>query len=293
MRQHYELYLLLIPVLGYYAIFHYGPMYGVQIAFKNFMPKFGINDSPWVGLTHFSNYINSYYFIRLIRNTLLLNFYNLLFGFPAPIILALLINELRRMTFKRVIQTVTYLPHFVSIVVICGILHDFLSERGLINSIITAFGGAATPFLMSPGAFRPVYVLSGIWQEVGWGSIVFLAAISAIDQELYEAATIDGAGKWRQVINVTIPSIAPTIIIMFILRVGHLMNVGAEKILLLYNELTYETADVISTFVYRQGLLRADYSYSTAVGLMNSVINFFLVVSTNAISKRVSETSLW
>jgi len=293
-KTYYQLYILIIPVIAYYAIFHYWPMYGAQIAFKNFTPTEGIFGSKWVGFKHYVDYWNSYYFWRLIRNTLLLNVYNLIFGFPAPILLAILINEVRAKYFKRTVQTVTYIPHFVSIVVICGLLKDMLNANGFFNYIInTTFNRPGVAYLLDPKYFRFIYVSSDIWQEVGWGSIVYLAAITAVDSELYEAAFIDGAGRFRKLIHVTIPCILPTIIILLILRMGRMMSVGSEKVLLLYNSATYETADVISTFVYRKGLLEMNYSYSAAVGLMNSVLNFILVVSANQISKKVSETSLW
>ncbi|MDR1061844.1 MAG: ABC transporter permease subunit [Clostridiales bacterium] len=294
MRAYYQLYLLIIPVVAYYLVFHYWPMYGAQIAFKDFSPGEGIWGSPWAGLKHFRTYFGSYYFWRLIRNTLLLNVYNLLYGFPAPIILALLINEVRSRGYKRAVQTITYIPHFISLIVICGLLKDMLNANGLINYLLNAaFGREGVAYLLDPRYFRTIYVASGIWQQIGWGSIIYLAAITSIDQELYEAASIDGARRLRKLIHITIPSILPTIIIMLIMRMGQMMNVGAEKVMLLYNSATYETADVISTFVYRKGLLEMDYSYSAAVGLLNSIVNFALVASSNSISKRFSETSLW
>lgn len=282
-----------VPGVLYYIIFHYIPIYGASIAFKNFRPALGILESPWVGFRHFVSFFNSYYFWDILRNTILLNVYELLWGFPAPILLALLLNEIRSTMFKKTIQTVTYLPHFISTVVICGIIVDFTMEKGLINNIIALFGGATTNLLMKPEFFRTIYITTEIWQGVGWGSIIYLAALTSIDPELYNAATVDGASRLRQVIHVTLPGIAPTIVIMLILRLGKMMSVGAEKILLLYNPSIYETADVISTFVYRKGLLEANYSYSAAVGLFNSVINFALLIMANKISRKVNETSLW
>jgi putative aldouronate transport system permease protein len=293
-KANYQLYLLIIPVIAYYVIFHYWPMYGAQIAFKQFTPSDGIFGSKWVGFKHYIDYYNSYYFWRLIRNTILINVYNLVFGFPAPILLALLINEVRLRFFKRTVQTITYIPHFVSMIVICGLLKDMLNANGFFNYLVNGlFNKPGIAYLLDPKYFRAIYVSSGIWQEIGWGSIVYLAAITSIDPELYEAAVIDGAGRFRKLLHITIPCILPTIIILLILRVGRMMNVGSEKVLLLYNSATYETADVISTFVYRKGLLEMNYSYSAAVDLMNSVINFILVASTNQISKKLSETSLW
>jgi putative aldouronate transport system permease protein len=287
------IYLMLLPVVAYYLVFHYEPMYGAQIAFKDFSPGKGIWNSPWVGFKYFKEWFNSVYFWRLMRNTLLINVYDVLFGFPAPIILALLLNEIKSRTFKRTAQTVTYLPHFISLVVVCGLIVDFLTNDGLINNILNALGLESIPFMIKPEWFRTIYVTSGIWQGVGWGSIIYLAALSGVDPQLYEAATMDGAGRWKQTWHITLPCIMPTIVIMLILRLGQMLNVGAEKILLLYNPSTYETADVISTYVYRRGLLEMNYSYSTAVGLFNSIINFILLVTFNKVSRRITETSLW
>ncbi len=292
-RKNYSLYLLVLPVLLFYILFSYKPMYGAIIAFKNYTPMRGIWDSPWVGFDHFIRFFNSIYFGRLIANTLLLSVYSLIFGFPAPIILALLLNEVRNKKFKSISQTITYLPHFVSMIVITGMLVNFAMTTGLFNDIIVFFGGERSPLLQNPGLYRTIYVASSIWQEVGWGSIIYLAALSGVDSELYEAAMIDGAGKFRQLINVTLPSITPTIIIMLILKMGSLMSIGYEKTILLYNPSTYETADIISSYVYRIGLLEQNWSYSTAIGLFNSVINLILLILTNKISKKYSETSLW
>lgn len=286
-------YIMAIPLILFYAIFHYAPMYGAIIAFKDFTPAKGIIDSPWVGLKHFKNFFSSMYFGRVLRNTILINLYSLIFGFPAPIILALLLNEIRNEKFKKSVQTISYLPHFISIMVICGMLVDFLARDGIITDLIVLFGGERDNFLMRPELFRTIYVSSGIWQHVGWDSIIYLAALTGIDPELYEAARIDGATRWKQTWHITLPGIAPTIIILLILRIGGMMSVGFEKIILLYNDATMETADVISSFVYRKGLLEFSYSFSAAVGLFNSIINFILVISVNRISRKVSETSLW
>ena len=286
-------YLLALPVIAYYVIFCYIPMYGVTLAFMDFSPVKGYFGSPWIGLKHFTSFFNSYYFTRLLTNTLLLNIYDLLWGFPAPIILALLINELRAKRFKRVVQTISYLPHFVSMVVIAGIIRQFCSADGFVNQIVALFGGTKSDLLSFPELFRTIYISSGIWQGVGFGTIIYLAAISSINPELYDAAYVDGAGRFRQALNVTLPSIMPTVIILLILRIGSMMNVGFEKIILLYSPVTYETADVISTFVYRKGLIESNFSYSTAVGLFNSVINFALLIFANKLSRKVSESSLW
>jgi putative aldouronate transport system permease protein len=288
------LYLMILPVTIYFVIFHYTPMYGAQIAFKDFNPFDGIVNSPWVGFKYFKQFFESVYFTRLIRNTLIINIYSILIGFPAPIILALMINEVVSTKFKRVIQTIVYLPHFISIIVVSGMIMSFLSTRsGIINMIIRFFDGESIQFMATPSWFPTIYVFSGVWQEAGWGSIIYLAAITSIDTELYEAAIIDGSSKWKQLIHITLPSLIPTIIIMLILRMGGLFTVGFEKIMLLYNPLTYDTADVISTYVYRRGVLGMEYSFSTAVGLFNSVINLLMLALFNAFCKKVSETSLW
>jgi putative aldouronate transport system permease protein len=287
------IYLMMLPGILYYLVFHYIPMYGATIAFKQFTPAAGIWGSDWVGFKHFQDFFRSYYFIRILKNTLLINLYSLVFGFPAPILLALLLNELRKQWFKRTVQTLTYLPHFVSVMVISGLIIDFSSKNGLINDIIVWFGGSRGNLLMNAELFRSIFVSSGIWQEIGWGSIIYLAALSGIDQELYDAAKIDGAGRWKQTLSVTLPGIMPTIIILLILRIGHMMDVGFEKVILLYNPSTYETADVISSFVYRKGIVDANYSYSAAIGLFNSLINFLLLIGANKLSRKYSDSSLW
>ncbi|MEG6588459.1 ABC transporter permease [Paenibacillus barengoltzii] len=287
------LYLMMIPVIAYYVIFHYGPMYGAIIAFKDFTPVKGILGSDWVGLKHFEEFFGSYYFLRVLKNTILISLYTLIFEFPAPIILALLINEVRRRYFKRVVQTITYMPYFISLVVICGIITDFTNADGLINRLFMLFGYDGQAMLQKPELFRPIYVMSEIWQRIGWESIIYIAALMSIDLEQYEAARIDGASRLKQMFYITLPGLVPVITIMFILRIGNLLNVGFEKIILLYNPITYETADVISTFVYRKGLLEFGWSYSSAVGLFNSVINLALLISANYISRKVNENSLW
>lgn len=290
----WSLYLLVLPVIAFFLIFHYWPLWGAQIAFRDFVPRRGITASEWVGLEHFERFLTSNYAPRVIRNTIVISLLELLFSFPAPIILALLMNELRSQKFKRTVQTVTYLPHFISLVVVTGMIKDFVSTQGILNDLRVFLGAdARIPMLARAELFRPIYIVSGIWQSVGWGSIIYLASLSGIDGALYEAASIDGAGRWKKLLHVTLPGIAPTIIIMLILRVGQIMNVGYEKIILLYTQSTYETADVISSYVYRMGLLNMDLSYSAAIGLFNSAISFLLVIITNAISRRVSETSLW
>lgn len=287
------IYLIFIPIFIYYAVFKYFPLYGLTLAFKEYLPSQTIWSSPWIGLENFRRFFNSVHFGRILKNTLVISIYEVIFGFPAPIIFALLLNEIKNSKFKRTIQTVTYLPHFISTMIICGIILDFSLPNGLFNDIIVFFGGDRQPLLMNPRLFRPIYIGSGIWSGFGWGSIVYLSALSSIDVELYEAAVIDGAGRFKQMLYITLPGIAPTITILLIMKIGGLMSVGFEKIFLLYNPLVYEVADVISTFNYRKGLVEFDYSYSTAVGLFNSVINIILLTTANKLSRKVSETSLW
>ncbi|WP_436237817.1 ABC transporter permease [Paenibacillus sp. LjRoot153] len=287
------LYLMMVPVLAYYFIFHYAPMYGAIIAFKEYTPIKGILGSPWIGFQNFHDFFTSYYFWRILKNTVLISLYTLCFEFPAPIILAILINELANKRFQRFVQTVTYMPYFISLVVIAGMIKDFTNNGGVVNTLLTYFGANDTAMLQKPELFRTIYVLSEIWQKIGWESIIYLAALMGIDQEQYEAAKMDGASRLKSIWHITLPGILPTISIMFILRMGNLLNVGFEKIILLYNPSTYDTADVISSFVYRKGLLEFGWSYSAAVGLFNSVINLALLITANKISKRISENSLW
>ncbi len=292
-RRNHRLYLLVLPVLVYYIIFHYTPMFGAIIAFKNYSPSLGIFGSSWAGLTHFKDFFSSYYFGRILKNTLVLSVYTIVFCFPAPIILALLMNELRSRIFLKVTQTIVYLPRFVSIIVICSLIKTFTYSDGIINDILAPFLGQRIPFLQEPKYFRTVYIISEIWQTMGWDSIIYMAALAGVDQELYEAARVDGAGKLRQLWCVTLPSIAPTIVVLLIIKVGSMMNIGYEKIILLYNESVYETADIISTFIYRKGLLDFSWSYSTAVGLFNSLCSFVLLISANFLSRKLTESSLW
>lgn len=286
-------YLMVLPVIAFYIIFHYKPLYGIIIAFKDFSPMKGIWGSEWVGLQHFKDFFESYYFARVLKNTLRISLSTIIFGFPMPIIFALLLNEIKNMKFKRVVQTISYMPHFISGIVVCSMIRMFTANTGIITYILTFFGVPEISLLTQSKYFLPIYVISGIWQEMGWGAIIYLSALSGINQELYEAAAIDGANRWKQTIHVTIPGIIPTIIIMILLRLGSVMNVGYEKVMLLYNEGIYDTADVISTFVYRRGLVNMEFSYSSAVNLFESVMNFLIVVVFNKISKKVTEVSLW
>ncbi len=293
--QEWRLYLLLIPFLAWYALFMYKPMYGLQIAFKDFSLFKGIEGSAWVGLEHFKQFFNGPYFGRTLKNTLLLSLYQLIFAFPAPIVLALLLNEVRNRLFQKFVQTFTYLPHFISIVVVAGIVTNFLApSTGVVNSILQLFGGEKLYFLTKPEYFRIIYIISmDIWKEMGFGAIVYIAALAGVNPALYEAAKIDGAGRFQLIWNVTLPSIIPTIAIMLILKIGQLMEVGYEAIILLYQPATYETADVISTYVYRSGLQEGQYDLATAAGLFNASVSLLLVIMANRLSKKLTETGLW
>ncbi len=288
-----SLYLLMLPVLAFYILFCYQPMYGALIAFQDYSPRLGILGSQWVGLKNFKMFFSSPDFVRILKNTLKISFTNLIFGFPVPILFALLLNEIRNAKFKKVIQTASYLPHFISMVVICGMVKTFVGQNGVIGILVGKFTGGSTNLLMQPNMFVPIYVLSDIWQSMGWESIIYLAALSSVDVQQYEAADIDGAGIFRKMINITLPSIAPTIITMLILRVGKIMNVGYEKIILLYNPAIYDVSDVISSYVYRMGFETQNWGYSTAVGLFNSVINLTLLITANWVSKRLSGSGLY
>ena len=268
-------------------------MGGLLIAFENYSPTTGMLGSDFVGLEHFKSFVSNPYFWRLMRNTITISGACLIFGFPAPIILALLLNELTCKRFQRGVQLVAYLPHFISMIVICGLITKFTADRGIINDIMAFFGAERVSFLNYPKYFVPVYVISGIWTDIGWNSIIYFAALTGIDKQLYEAAVIDGAGRFKQVLHVTIPGIMPTIVTMLILQIGNLLNLGYEKIILLYNPITYETADVITTYVYRKGILEGSFSFSTAVGLFNSVLNFALLYIANTVSRKAGEGSLW
>ncbi|MCS7462865.1 ABC transporter permease subunit [Paenibacillus doosanensis] len=294
MHRNWDLYMLVFPVVLYFIVFHYIPMYGVQIAFKDFIATKGIAGSPWVGFKHFARFFDSYYAWRLIRNTLGLSLYQLAVTFPVPIILALLINEIRNRRFRRILQTVTYAPHFLSTVVLVGLILTFLSPKnGMINLIIAAFGGEPIYFMTEEGWFKTIYVLSDVWQNTGWASIIYLAALAGIDPQLYEAAVMDGAGRLKRMIHITIPCLMPTATILLILNFGHVMSVGFEKVYLMQNNLNLETSEVISTYVYKNGLVGAQYSFTAAIGLFNSAVNFAMLLIVNGISKRVSQTSLW
>lgn len=291
--KNWPLYLMLIPVFVYLIVFCYVPMYGVVIAFKNFKPRLGIIGSPWVGLKYFKEFVNSVFFGRTLRNTLMLSGLNLVFGFSAPIIFAILLNEVRNTRFKKVIQTATYLPHFITTVIIASLILIFTNSDGFITLFVNRVFGHSGSLISDKNCFRAIYIISDIWQGFGWGSIVYLAAISGINQELYEAARIDGANKFKQIWHVTLPGMLPIIIVMFIMAIGNVMSIGWEKAFLLQSPATYETSDIISTFVYRKGFEEMNYSYSSAVGLFNSVINMILLTCANRFSRKINGMSLW
>ena len=286
-------YLLILPVLVYLALFAYKPMYGLVIVFKNYKTTRGIAGSDYVGFMWFRAFFNDPYFFRLLRNTFTLSALSIIFGFPAPILLALMINEVQNTKFKRVVQTITYMPYFISLVVTCSIITIYCQQDGLFSNIAVLFGGERQNFLINVNAFRPIYVISGIWQNIGWNSIIYLAALSGIDMEQYEAARIDGANRFQQILHVTIPGILPTIMVLFVLRMGSILNVGYEKVLLLYTTSTYEVADVFSTYTYRMGLVNQQYSLSTSVGLFNTLVNVMFLVLTNYLSKKTTESGLF
>ena len=292
-KEHKVYYWLAVPIIAYYIIFHYLPMFGVVIAFQNYRPAKGLLGSSWVGLKHFKAFFDSIYAGRLIKNTLMINLLLLVFSFPAPIILALLLNEVKAKHFKKTVQTISYMPHFISMVVICGLLVDFCSSTGIITSMTTLFGAQRDNLLNRPELFRTIYVSSDIWQSIGWGSIIYLATLSSTDPSLYEAAAIDGAGRFQQVIHVTLPTLVPLIMLQLIMRMGQMMNVGYEKIILLSNGLTYDTADVISSYVYRRGLQTGDFSFGVAVSLFNSACNIVLLVLANTLSGKLTHESMW
>jgi putative aldouronate transport system permease protein len=291
-RKYWQLYVFLVPALAYFIIFHYIPIYGAQIAFKNYSAVKGIWGSSWIGFDHFERFFNSYYFGLLLKNTLQINLYQLAL-FPVSIIVALSIHEVTKARFKRFVQLVTYAPHFISVVVISGMILVFLDpSSGIVNTLIKALGGEPISFITEPGWFKSIYVLSGEWQNLGWGAIIYLAALAGINPELHEAAQIDGASRWQRIFHINIPGIMPTIIILFILNLGSFMNVGFEKIYLLQNPLNMESSEVIQTHVYRSGLLQAQYSYTAAIGLFNNVINFAILLTFNRLARR-SGNSLW
>ena len=292
--QNRALYLMILPAFLYIAIFHYWPMYGVQIAFRNFNFADGITGSPWVGLKWFRYFFKSNNFKNVVGNTLILNFYNLLAGFPVPIILALVMNSIPGKRFKRVAQTITYLPHFISVVVLVGLMSCMFSvNSGWVNTIVKAFGGTPAYVMGEAKYFRHVYVWSGVWQEMGWNSIIYLAALTSIDSGLHEAAMIDGAGKLRRIWHIDLAELRPTVLVLFIMSLGNVINVGYEKVLLMQNSLNTSTSEVLSTYVYKIGLINSDYGFSTAVGLFNSLVSMVLLLVANRVAKKLAGYSIW
>jgi len=292
--KNWDMYLLILPVVAYFIIFKYWPMYGIQIAFKDYIATKGIWGSPLVGLKHFARFFRSYHFESLIQNTLGISIYRLLVGFPIPILLALMMNEVKNQAYKKTVQTITYAPHFLSTVVLVGMMTSMLSPRnGLINKFLNQLGMEPVYFMAEAGWFKSLYVWSGIWQNMGWNSVIYMAALSGIDPTLYEAAIVDGASKMQRIWHITIPGILPTAITLLILNTGNIMDVGFEKVFLMQNGSNLTSSEVISTYVYKAGLVGAQYSFSTAVGMFNSVINFLLLLAVNKISKKTTETSLW
>lgn len=286
--------LMVLPAVMYFVIFKYIPIIGNVIAFQDYNPQSGFLKSEWVGLQWFKEFFQSYYFVRLIKNTVLLAFFNLLFSFPVPIIFALILNELGETKFKRITQTISYMPHFISLTIVIGILTDLCSSSGVINSILLRMGAEAPINFMNDSSwFRPLYISSGVWQSFGYDAIVYLAAIAGIDPNLYEASSVDGASRFQKILYVTLPSLLPTACILLIMDCGRMFSIGAEKILLMYSPATYTTADVISTYVYRRGVLGTDFSFATAVGLFESLVNISLLFIVNKISRKVSESALW
>ncbi len=294
LRRDWQIYLMLAPTIIWFLVFLYKPMYGLQIAFKDYSIFRGVAGSPWIGLEHFQTLFGNDQFLRAIGNTIKISALNLLFGFPAPIILALMFNELLSASFKRISQTIVYLPHFISSVIIAGIvITAFSPSAGIVNTILSWLGMEPIYFLTKPEWFRPIFIGTGIWQEAGFGSIVFLAAIAGVNPSLYESAVVDGANRWQMMWKITIPSILPTILIMLIIRIGNIMEVSFELIILLYQPATYQTADVVNTFIYRQGLQAGQYDMAAAAGLFNAIVAFTLVMTANTLSRRFSRTSLW
>lgn len=294
MKASRQLYLFILPAFLVIFIFSYIPMYGIIIAFKDYVPTLGVWGSPWVGFKHFQRFFDSYYFWDLLKNTIGISLYSLIVGFPLPIILALALNEIKDGPFKKFTQTVTYAPNFISVVVMVGMIIAFLSpSTGLINHALGFFGIEPIPFMTDPKWFKTVYVMSGVWQSTGWSSVIYLAALAGVDPQLHEAAIVDGASRVRRIWHINLPTIRPTMVILLIMSVGSVMSLGHEKILLMQNPLNLESSNVIATFVYKQGLLDAQYSYATAVGLFNSVINAILLLTVNKIAAKLNDTSLF
>lgn len=291
--QSYQLYLMLLPTLIFIFIFCYIPMYGVLMAFQNYTPTAGILGSEWIGFDHFTRFLTNFRFKELLSNTFILSFVGFLVGFPLPILLALMINALKNRRFQGVVKTVLYAPHFISVVVLVGMLHIFFGEYGLVNTIIQAFGGENISFFLEKSWFRPLFIGSGNWQDMGWSAIIYLAALAGVDPQVHEAAIVDGATRWQRILHVDLPAIFPTVSVMLILSIGSIMGVGHEKVLLMQTGANLGVSEIISTYVYKAGLIDYDYGYAAAIGLFNSVINVVLLVFANTMAKKFSENSLW
>ena len=292
-QMNWRLYLLFLPVLAYFIVFKYAPMAGLVISFQDYKAAKGITGSKWVAMKHFINFFNDPYLPRLLRNTFTIALSTLIFSFPSAIVLALLINELRSRKKSRVVQTISYIPHFISTVVVCGIIRDLVSRTGGVTMLLhSIFGMQVTNMLYEPDYFVPIYIVSDIWSNIGWNSIVYLSALTAIDQELYEAARVDGASKLRRIFSIDIPYIAPTILTLFILNTGSILSIGFEKIYLMQNSINTPVSEVISTYVYKMGVQNGNFSFSTAVGLFNSLVNLFMLLVVNSISKKLSNVSV-
>lgn len=293
LRKEWLVYVMIMPVVAFYIIFEYVPMLGIALAFKNYMPLRGFWDSPWVGLLHFENLFKSPDFLQVLANTILISLYRLIFGFPAPILLALLLNEVRHIAFKKIVQTISYLPHFLSWVIVGGLITTMLALEGPVNQIAATLGGEKTQYLTDPSHIRTLLVGTGVWKEIGWGTLIYLAAIAGIDPGLYEAAVIDGASRLRQTWHVTLPSIKGTVIILLILNVGGILNAGFEQIFLLQNAMTNRVTEIIDTYVYKIGIMNANYSFGTAVGIFKSAVGMLLIFLVNAIARKLGEDGLW
>ena len=293
LKRNWILYVMMIPVIAYFILYHYAPMYGIQIAFKKFNSKLGIVGSKWVGFDHFERFLSSYNFKNLLKNTLGISLYSLVVSFPLPIIFALLLHYLDIKPLKKFVQMISYAPHFLSTVIIASILILFCSKNGFFNIIGSFFGLEKADLLAKPELFKHIYVWSSVWESIGWSAIIYIAALSGVDQQMHEAAIVDGASKLQRMLHIDLPSIVPTIVMLLILKMGGIMSVGFEKAFLLQNDLNLRSSQIISTYVYELGLLKADYSFSTAVGLFNNVINVTLMVLANTFSKKVLKESLW
>lgn len=293
LKKHRYLYIMLIPVILYFLLFCYRPIGGLLIAFENYKPRKGIWHSDWVGLQNFIDFFESPFFGRVLKNTLVLSLGSLIFGFPIPILFALFLNEVKNVKFKKVVQTITYLPHFITTVIICSLIIQFTDSDGFITSFVNLLTGHEGSLITDENCFRPIYIISGIWQTFGWNSIIYFAAISGIDAEQYEAARIDGANRWDMMFRITLPELIPTIMILLIMQCGSVLSVGWEKAFLLQTPVTYEVSDIISTYVYRQGFEEMNYSYSSAIGMFNSIVNLLLLTIANRVSKKTTESGLW